>query len=107
MKNKRNSKVIDMIMNRAIEINKGCRQECRDFCIMTSPGRKGTLILRWTTIDLDNIDNPVQCYHYECFYPDGNPQGCGIHYDDQQQANAFFQGLELFYSQQYATDHIQ
>jgi len=63
--------VIHKIMDRAIEINKACAAQCRDFQIMLSQKRKNTLILRWTTIDISNEDNPVQCYRYECFKTDG------------------------------------
>lgn len=61
--------VIHKIMDRAIEINKACKERCTDFQIMLSRKRKNTLILRWTTIDISNEDNPVQCYRYECFKP--------------------------------------
>ena len=97
--------VIQKIMDRAIEINKSCKERCRDFQIMTSPKHKNTLILRWTTINVSNIDNVVQCYRYECFKTDGTPQLCSIYYANQEQANAFFCSLETLHQQQCAIDH--
>lgn len=97
--------VIQKIMDRAMDINKGCEERCRDFQIMVSTERKDTLILRWTTIDLSNIENPVQCFRYECFEMDGTPQLCSIHYTNQEEANAFFWSLEPLYKQQFAIDH--
>lgn len=92
-------------MDRAIEINKSCKEECRDFVIMTSGMRKDTLILRWTTIDLDDIERPIQCYHYECFSQDGSSQNCSVHYSNQDEANKFFWSLKRLYSQPFAIDH--
>ena len=112
--------VIHKIMDRAIEINKACKERCTDFQIMLSRNRvheihdhreseavkrKNTLILRWTTIDISNEDNPVQCYRYECFKTDGTSQLCSIHYADQEEANDFIWSLEPLYHQQYAIDH--
>ncbi|WP_179022123.1 hypothetical protein [Winogradskyella forsetii] len=97
--------VIYKIMDRAIDINKACTAQCRDFQIMVSTMRKNILILRWTTIDISNIDNPVQCYRYECFKTDGTSQLCSIHYADQEEANDFIWSLEPLYHQQYAIDH--
>jgi hypothetical protein len=97
--------VIYKIMDRAIDINKACTAQCRDFQIMVSTMRKNILILRWTTIDISNIDNPVQCYRYECFKTDGTSQLCSIHYADQEEANDFIWSLEPLYNQQYAIDH--
>jgi len=97
--------VVERIMDRAACINGSYREECRDFCILQSELRKGTLILRWTSINIDDPDRPVQCYHYECFNEDGKPQHCPIHYKGQQEANAFFQSLQLLYKQEFASDH--
>ncbi|QKX05348.1 hypothetical protein HN014_10610 [Aquimarina sp. TRL1] len=97
--------VIHSIMDRAMQINKECKEHCRDFRIMVSKTHVNTLILRWTTIDIDNIDRPVQCYRYECFEMDGTPQHCSIHYSDQKEANAFFLGLTTLYTQEFAIDH--
>lgn len=98
-------KVIEKMMDRAIAIHKECSDECRDFRVMISTKRASTLILRWTTINLENIDKPVQCYHYECFYPDGSPQNCSINYDSQQEANDFFWSLKTLHQQSFAVDH--
>jgi hypothetical protein len=98
-------KVIESIMDKALEIHRQCKDECRDFRIMTSPMRTGTLILRWTTIDIHDMDNPVQCYHYECFNPDGTSQNCSVNYKDQGEANEFFFSLETLYKQNFAIDH--
>ena len=107
MKKKVSQTVINNMMDRAIEINKSCPEECRDFTIMSSPMRKRTLLLRWTTINIDNIESPIQCYRYECFNMDGSSQNCSVNYADQQEANAFFQGLKTLYQQQFASDHKQ
>lgn len=97
--------IINKIMNRAIEINKVCKEHCRDFRIMESSMLKKTRILRWTTIDISNVDRPVQCYRYECFDMDGTPQNCSIHYSDRQEANEFFMSLTTLYKQEYSIDH--
>ncbi len=97
--------VINQIMDRAIAINKTSNERCRDFQIMLSKKHSNTLILRWTTIDISNEDNPVQCYRYECFKTDGTPQLCSIHYTNQEEANDFIWGLQPLYHQQYAIDH--
>lgn len=97
--------VINIIMDRAIEINKATSNQCRDFRIMISKIRPDTLILQWNCIDLTDFDNPKQCYRYECFDLDGTPQLCSIHYSNQEEANAFFWSLESIYHQQYAIDH--
>lgn len=94
-----------LIMDRAMEINRSCQEECRDFRIMRSPMREDNLILRWTTINIDNIDNPVQCYRYECFRPDGTALHCSVHYADSEEANDFFWSLETLYHQEFACDH--
>jgi hypothetical protein len=99
------TKIIDSIMDRALEIHNTCPDQCRDFRIMSSPLRKDTLILRWTAINLDNIDKPRQCFHYECFYPDGTPQRCSINYDSAEEANSFFWSLKTLYRQDFASDH--
>ncbi|WP_407264902.1 hypothetical protein R5N98_12610 [Tenacibaculum maritimum] len=97
--------VVQKIMDKAIDINKGCKERCRDFQIMVSRKRENNLILRWTTIDIFNIDNPVQCYRYECFELDGTSQNCSIHYANQEEANDFIWSLEPLYQQKYAIDH--
>ena len=98
-------KEIEAIMEKAIQINAGCKEQCRDFRIMTSLLRPDTLVLRWTTIDIDDIDNPLQCYRYQCFHSDGTPQNCSIYYSDQQQANQFFQSLKTLHKQAFSHDH--
>lgn len=97
--------VIQKIMDRAIAINKSSKECCRDFQIMLSSKHKHTLILRWTSIDISNIENPKQCFRYECFEKDGTPQLCSIYYTNQEEANAFFWSLEPLYKQQFAIDH--
>lgn len=97
--------VIHKIMDRAMAINSASALQCRDFQIMCSAKWENTLILRWTSIDISNEDNPVQCYRYECFKTDGTPQLCSVYYSDSDQANAFFWSLEPLYHQQYAIDH--
>ncbi len=98
--------VLEKLLHHGLTIARETQAYCRNFSILRSPLHKDTLILRWTTIDLEDVDRPLQCYQYHCFYPDGTSQGCSIHYDNQSQANAFFLGLELLYSQQCATDPI-
>lgn len=105
MKRKLSRKVTDGMMNRAIEINKGCPERCCDFRIMTSPMRKKTLILRWTSINIEDIDKPSQCYFYECFNLDGTSQNCSVNYTDQEEANQFFESLSTHYKQTFAIDH--
>ncbi|WP_027395062.1 hypothetical protein [Aquimarina latercula] len=97
--------IINVIMTRAVQINKECREHCRDFRIMESPMHKKTRILRWTTIDISNVDRPIQCYRYECFDMDGTPQNCSIHYSDRQEANEFFLSLTTLYKQEFSIDH--
>ena len=97
--------LIVTIMEQARRLIKGCGTNCRDFRIMTSPMRESTLILRWTTINVDDPDRPVQCFRYACFNMDGSPQQCSIHYANQQEANEFFEGLETQYQQIYSNDH--
>lgn len=98
-------KVIETIMDRAMAISEGCKEQCCDFEIMISDQYTDTLILRWLTIDISNVDMLYQCYRYECFDMDGTPQYCSIHYSNQQEANEFFKGLVPLYTQQYAIDH--
>ena len=105
MKRQLNKDVINKIMDRAIELNNSCNEHCRDFRIMESPDRSEVLILRWTTIDISNIDNPVQCYHYECFELDGTPQNCSIYYNNQEEANEFVFTLKTLYKQLFSIDH--
>ncbi len=105
MKKKLKQSVIDAIMDRAVEINKACKEQCRDFEIMLSRKRENSLILRWTSIDISNEDNPVQQYRYECFQTDGTSQMCSVHYADQDEANEFIWSLEPLYHQQFAIDH--
>lgn len=97
--------VIQKIMNRAIQISKSCKEACRDFEIMVSVKHEYILILRWLTIDISNVDNPIQKYHYECFEPCGTPQLCSIHYNNIEEANDFFLSLTPLYNQQFAIDH--
>lgn len=97
--------VIQRMMDRATRINRACGQQCRDFKIMVSEMRENTLILRWTTINIDDIDKPIQCYNYECFNLDGTSQNCGVNYSDQEQANEFFWSLKTLYKQEFAIDH--
>ncbi|WP_299243082.1 hypothetical protein [uncultured Aquimarina sp.] len=97
--------VIASIMDRAMLIDKDCKEYCRDFRIMVSETHPNTLILRWRTIDIEDIDRPIQCYRYECFEMDGTPQHCSIHYTDQEEANKFFSGLETLHLQECAIDH--
>lgn len=105
MKGKIEKEVIDRIFERAQEIHYSCNEECRDFRIMVSPSWNPTLILRWLTIDLSNIDNPVQCFRYECFHPNGTPQNCSVHYANQGEANSFFADLQTLYRQEFSIDH--
>ncbi|WP_281989743.1 hypothetical protein [Aquimarina aggregata] len=98
-------KIINRIMNRAIEINDSCKEHCREFRIMKSKKHKNTFILRWLTIDASDVGRLFQCYRYECFDVDGTPQYCSIHYSNQEEANEFFKGLEPLYAQEYAVDH--
>ncbi len=98
-------KIVERIMNRAIEINDSCKEHCREFKIMKSTKHKNTLILRWLTIDVSDVERLFQCYRYECFDLDGKPQYCSIHYSNQEEANDFFNGLEPLYAQEYAVDH--
>ncbi len=100
-----NKDTINKIMNRAIRINKECEAHCRDFTIMESSLHKNTRILRWTSIDISDVDRPVQCYRYECFNMDGTPQNCSIHYSNQEEANNFFMSLKPLYKQQFSIDH--
>ena len=97
--------IIERIMDRAIEINRQCKEECRDFKIMVSPMRENTLVLRWTTINIENIDKPVQCFHYECFDMEGYSQHCSVNFADQEEANEFFWSLQTLHRQQFANDH--
>lgn len=96
---------IHKIMERAIAIDHSFSTECRDFTLMTSALRPDTLLLRWTCIDITDIDRPRQCYHFECFHMDGSPQLCSVNYSNQQEANEFFASLKAHYSQTFALDH--
>ncbi|WP_333968585.1 hypothetical protein, partial [Aquimarina algiphila] len=86
-------------------ISKASKEECRAFKIMTSPLHKNTLILRWLSLDITDPDRTIQCYRYRCYYPDGNPQNCSIHYSNQEEANHFFSGLKEWHHQHYCIDH--
>ncbi|WP_025741935.1 hypothetical protein [Aquimarina pacifica] len=97
--------VIHNMMDRAVEIQKNCKEQCVDFNIMTSGSHPDTLLLRWTSIDISDPDRPLQYYRYECFYSDGRPQHCSIHYANQEEANRFFKGLSSVYTQEFAIDH--
>lgn len=100
-----NEQIIEALMDRAIEIDAGCQESCRYFTIMSSPMRSDTWILRWLNINIEDLDNPIQRFHYECFHLDGSPQNCGVHYANQQEANSFFDSLVPHYSQEFAIDH--
>jgi hypothetical protein len=102
---KLDQQVIHTIMNRAIEINNSCKENCRDFKIMTATMRPDTLILRWRTIDISNEDNPIQYYRYECFKMDGTPQFCSVYYTNQEEANDFIESLTPLHHQKFAIDH--
>ncbi|UII32262.1 hypothetical protein LVD17_00225 [Fulvivirga ulvae] len=100
-----NSNIINRIMDHGRKLTKGCGTHCRDFRIMTSPMRKGTLVLRWTTINIDNPDRPVQCFRYACFDRRGKPLQCSVHYADNAEANEFFESLKTHYQQVFSNDH--
>lgn len=93
------------ILDQAKVINAQCSDTCFDFSIMTSELHTDTLILRWLEIDIRDINCPIQQYRYRCFNLDGSPQHCSIHYSNQQEANAFFKGLVVLHTQDYANDH--
>lgn len=97
--------VINRIMDRAEEISKSTPDECRNFTIMESPEYPDTLILRWTSIDVSDIERPVQCYLYECFNPDGTTTDCRISHKNQEAANQFFWGLKPRFQQTFCNDH--
>jgi len=105
MKNELESQVIERMMDRAIQINRETGDECRDCRVMTSPLREETLVLRWTTINITDIEKPVQCFHYECFNLDGYTQNCSVNLSTQDEANEFFWSLETLYKQEFANDH--
>ena len=105
MPKKPEKKIINTIMDRAIGINSQCGEQCRDFRIMASPMRKNTLILRWTNIDIEDLDRPKQCYRYECFNIDGSSQNCSVNYTNQKEANQFFFSLETLHQQDFCIDH--
>lgn len=94
-------------MDRAIEINRACPDACRNFHIMESSMRPDALLLRWTAINLDDLDNPVQCFRYECFDRDGTPQLCSVNYADQSEAVEFYWSLNSLYHQTFCTDHTR
>ena len=102
---KLSKKIIHRLMDVAIHINTSFDEACRDFKIMQSPLHPDTLLLRWLTIDISDVDRPVQKYYYECFELDGTPRNCSIYYSNQEEANAFFESLISLYEQQYAIDH--
>lgn len=95
-------KLINKMMQHALDIDMACKEHCRDFSIMASGEHKNTLILRWCTIDIGDADRPLQHYRYECFDLNSNPQGCSIHYSNQEEANRFFEGLVLLYTQEHS-----
>ena len=97
--------IITMIMDKAIQLSNIHKEESRDFRIMVSPMRKNSLILRWTSIDMSDLDRPLQCYHYECFHTDGSSQNCSINYTNQEEANTFFFSLQTLYKQEFSIDH--
>lgn len=93
------------IMDRAMTLSKAHPGQCYDFRIMRSPLRKSTLLLRWTMINIDDPDRPVQEFRFECFHMDGTPRHCSVNYADLKQANAFFHSLETLHAQDFACDH--
>ncbi len=97
--------VIHKMMDSAMHIDKECQLQCRNFTIMTSPLHQSTLILRWMTIDISDIDRPIQNYRYECFDMKGTPQHCSIYYTNQEEANTFFEGLQPLYTQEFSIEH--
>ena len=105
MKKKLSPQIKAQIMNRAMVHSKASRYECRDFRIMISPMRKNTLILRWTTINIENLEKPKQCFHYECFNEDGSSQNCSVNYTNQEEANQFFYSLTTLHQQNYCAAH--
>lgn len=88
---------IEKLKNEAVFIQKDCTESCFDFQIMTSRFHKNTLILRWVEVDISDVERPIQSYRYRCFHLDGSPQNCSIHYNNQEEANAFFKSLETHY----------
>ena len=83
------------ITARAKAIIQYCGDTCADFQIMESPLHANTLILRWLSIDISDIDRPSQCYQYECFEPDGTPMHCSIFYDTPAEEEAFYLSLQF------------
>ncbi len=105
MKEGIDKRTVFKIMDRGAVIQQACKEECRDFRVMESPMRPCELILRWTTIDISDIERPKQCYCYECFDEQGEPQDCSVHYADNNEANEFFWTLRTLYQQDFAKDH--
>lgn len=97
--------VINKIMDKASEINKACKLQCRDFKIMFLPKYENTLILRWITIDISNEDNPIQLYDYEYFNTIGISQRCPIFLSIQEEINDFNLNLKVLHHQDFAIDH--
>ena len=88
-----NQETLARIKQRAGAISKISPHECRDYSLHRSPLHPGSLILRWLSIDIGDIDHPRQCYEYECFEEDGQPLHCSVFYDSPAEAEAFFQSL--------------
>jgi hypothetical protein len=105
MRKKLNEFIVHRMMSRAAEISGSCGDACREFKIMVSEKRPDTLILQWTSINIDNLDAPMQSYHYECFDQAGHSQNCSVNYKDQADANDFFRSLKALHHQTYSTDH--
>ena len=82
------------IAERARQIIQHSAEECRDFSLHRSLLHPKTLILRWLSIDLYDIDHPHQCYLYECFDEQGSPLNCSIHYATITEAERFYNSLE-------------
>lgn len=103
--NKIEKRVIQRIMDEAIQLQKQSEDQCCEFTILTSHLHPQILILRWLSIDISNIDQPTQHYQYQCFYPDGSKHNCEIHYTNQEDTNAFFSSLQSHYQQPFARTH--
>ena len=105
MEGKLNDDVMQKVMDRAMLIDEDCPELCRNFKIMESALWPGSLILRWTTINLEDEDRPVQCFRYECFDEEGESRYCSIYYVNTQEANEFFASLKPLHTQVFSGDH--
>ncbi|MGB3463949.1 MAG: hypothetical protein WBA74_01710 [Cyclobacteriaceae bacterium] len=99
-------KVYKKILDHAPAIDTESLNLCRDFAIVRSKLRPSTLMLRWTSINIEDIDRPSQTYYYRCFNLDGSSQDCSVNYANQQEANEFFQSVEIVLKQRFAKDHL-